>query len=192
MTRPHSHPPLRPTLLLLLPLALAAALQAALLPRWPRVDELNAPLLHQRLTALGVEPRPLALQPASRNGRIALSSRRRYDLGAGTRLELQAMQVRQRADFQLAMGMAPWTGSGVVRQTCLLGTGAGVTAAQLSALAESRDRKPKVALARLLGLQPNRSWTCLLVRLHSDQPADTAAAALWARLPAALAPITPP
>jgi hypothetical protein len=192
MTRPHSHPPLRPTLLLLLPLALAAALQAALLPRWPRVDELNAPLLHQRLAALGVEPRPLALQPASRNGRIALSSRRRYDLGAGTRLELQAMQVRQRADFQLAMGMAPWTGGGVVRQTCLLGTGAGVTAAQLSALAESRDRKPKAALARLLGLQPNRSWTCLLVRLHSDQPADTAAAALWARLPAALAPITPP
>lgn len=192
MTRPHSHPPLRPTLLLLLPLALAAALQAALLPRWPRVDELNAPLLHQRLAALGVEPRPLASQPASRNGRIALSSRRRYDLGAGTRLELQAMQVRQRADFQLAMGMAPWTGGGVVRQTCLLGTGAGVTAAQLSALAESRDRKPKAALARLLGLQSNRSWTCLLVRLHSDQAADTAAAALWARLPAALAPITPP
>jgi hypothetical protein len=192
MTRPHSHPPLRPTLLLLLPLALAAALQAALLPRWPRVDELNAPLLHQRLAALGVEPRPLASQTASRNGRIALSSRRRYDLGAGTRLELQAMQVRQRADFQLAMGMAPWTGGGVVRQTCLLGTGAGVTAAQLSALAESRDRKPKAALARLLGLQPNRSWTCLLVRLHSDQAADTAAAALWARLPAALAPITPP
>jgi hypothetical protein len=54
MTRPHSHPPLRPTLLLLLPLALAAALQAALLPRWPRVEELNAPLLRQRLAALGV------------------------------------------------------------------------------------------------------------------------------------------
>ena len=192
MTRPHSHPPLRPTLLLLLPLALAAALQATVLPRWPRVDELNAPLLQQRLAALGVEPRPLASQPASRNGRIALSSRRRYDLGAGTRLELQLMQVQKRADFQLAMGMAPWTGGGVVRQTCLLGTGAGVTAAQLSALAESRDRKPKAALARLLGLQPNRSWTCLLVRLHSDQAADTAAAALWARLPAALAPITPP
>lgn len=192
MTRSDSHPPLRPTLLLLLPLALAAALQAALLPRWPRVDELSAPLARQRLAALGVEPRALASQPGSRQARIALSSRRRYDLGAGTRLELQLMQVQHRAEFQLAMGMAPWSGGGVVRQTCLLGPGGGSTAAQLSALAERRDRKPKAMLGRLLGLQPNRAWTCLLVRLHSTRAADTAAAALWSRLPAALAPITPP
>ena len=192
MTRPHTHPPLRPTLLVLLPLALAAALQAVLLPRWPQADELKVPLLRQRLAALGVEPRPLASQPGSRNARIALSSRRRYDLGSGTRLELQAMEVQQRADFQLAMGMGPSTGGGVVRQACLLGTGAGVTAAQLSALAEQRDRQPLAALARVLGLQPNRSWSCLLVRLHSDRTSDTVAASLWPRLPAALAPLTPP
>ena len=80
----------------------------------------------------------------------------------------------------------------MLRQTCLRGAGSGVTAAQLGALADQGSDRWALAAARVLGLQPNRSWHCLMVSL-SHRPADVqasaAAATLWPRLLKALAPL---
>jgi hypothetical protein len=77
--------------------------------------------------------------------------------------------VRGPAGFHAIAGR----GTAAVRQTCLLaGPGraaSGVTAAQLGALADQRASGPAALAARLVGLEPNRSWQCLLVSLHSDR-----------------------
>ena len=88
-------------------------------------------------------------------------------------------------------------GSTAVRQTCLLaaasGAANGVTAAQLGALADRRASGPAAVVARLVGLEPNRAWRCLMVSLHSDrqlQPGPRQSGprvdGLWARLMPAL------
>ncbi|MEB3172423.1 MAG: hypothetical protein VKL97_01010 [Cyanobacteriota bacterium] len=190
---------LRVALVLLVPLALAAALQAAALPRWPAVVELSEQDLQQRLVGVGLAPTPLAAEPPWRSQRIALSSLRRYSLGAGAQLQLQRMQVQQRGDFQLATGLRAFTPGrsslarsrgAVVRRSCLMAAGTGVTAEQLAGLAERRDSKPSALFGRLLGLQPNRSWSCLVVSLEAEQPARLEA--LWPRLLTALTPLAPP
>jgi hypothetical protein len=99
------------------------------------------------------------------------------------------VQVQRRADFQLAYISRPWTPerqglqrSGPwVEQRCLLPTGAGVTAAQLGALVDRASQDPQTLLARVLGLQPNRSWRCLHVRLEAHT-SPRQAEALWRRL----------
>ena len=84
-------------------------------------------------------------------------------------------------------------GSTAVRQTCLVGDAgdavAGVTVAQLTAPVDQRANRPAAIAARLVGLEPNRTWQCLLVSLHSDRQlqAEPTMAALWTRLQPALA-----
>ena len=84
-------------------------------------------------------------------------------------------------------------GTAVVRQTCLLapvgGAAAGVTAAQLGALADQRASGRAAIAARLVGLQPNRTLQCLLVSLHSDRQLQPGSRVdgLWDRLTPALA-----
>lgn len=84
-------------------------------------------------------------------------------------------------------------GGTAVRQTCLVGDAgtavAGVTAVQLTTPVDQRASRPPAVAARLLGLEPNRTWQCLLVSLHSDpqRQAEPQVAALWARLQPALA-----
>jgi hypothetical protein len=216
--------PLRSTLAVLLPLATAAAFQGALLPPGPRVPELDGPLVRQRLATLGPAPRVLPAAPAWRSEGVALSSLQRYQLQPGVMLQLQLVQVHRRPDFQLAYVSRPWEpgrqglalGAGRrlsrsseglaeaalqrsgerVRQSCLLPLGSGVTASELAALADRQASGLPAMAARLLGLQPNRSWRCLMVSLHSQraagEAASAAAAALWPRLPAALAPLMQP
>lgn len=209
---------LRSTLLVLLPLALAAALKAALLPTWPRVAALNSVEVQQPLEHLGLEAKPLTGEPPWRSEGLALSGLQRYELKPGIQLQLQRVQIQRRDDYQLAYMGRPWTpgrhdlalgpktqvvrsGAGehaiaerpttVVRQTCLIGPGSGVTATQLGTLADQLSSGPGAIAARLLGLQPNRSWQCLMVSLHStrSQPTEHAAAALWPQLQKALKPL---
>jgi hypothetical protein len=84
-------------------------------------------------------------------------------------------------------------GATAVRQTCLVGESgaalAGVTAAQLAAPVDQRANRPATIAARLVGLEPNRSWQCLLVSLHSDRRlhAEPQVAGLWSRLQPVLA-----
>lgn len=109
--------------------------------------------------------------------------RRDLALGAGRRL------VPDQAGMH---GMAQ-RGSTVLRQTCLVGDAgaalAGVTVTQLTAPVDRRASRPAAIAARLVGLQPNRPWQCLLVSLHSDRQlqVEPGVAALWTRLQAALA-----
>jgi hypothetical protein len=84
-------------------------------------------------------------------------------------------------------------GGTAVRQTCLVGDAgdavAGVTAVQLTAPVDQRANRPAAIAARLVGLEPNRSWQCLLVSLHSERQlhAERKMVALWTRLQPALA-----
>lgn len=211
--------PLRLTLALLLPVAAAAALQASVLPRWPRVAALPAAQVQRQLGALGMPLAAGALEPPWRSADLALSSLRRVGLPQGLELQVQRLAVRQRPDFQLAMATRPWTpgrrglalgpqrrllqtegGAMAVgiaqqralRQTCLLPAGAGVSAEQLTALADQATAPPLAVLARLLGARPNRTWSCLMVSLShapDDRQASLAAAALWPRLLKALTPL---
>jgi hypothetical protein len=109
----------------------------------------------------------------------------RRDLGLGAPRRV----VRGPGGFYAIANRGPT----VVRQTCLLapagGAVAGVTAAQLGALADLRASHPTAIAARLIGLQPNRAWQCLLVSLHSDRQlqSEPQIDALWARLTPALA-----
>ena len=109
----------------------------------------------------------------------------RRDLALGANRRLAADQAGVHALAQ--------RGSMAVRQTCLVGEAgdgvAGVTAAQLTAPVDQRANRPAAIAARLVGLEPNRSWQCLLVSLHSDRQlhAEPRVAALWSRLQPALA-----
>lgn len=215
--------PMRRSLLLLLPIATLAALQAVLLPPWPRLRELTPAQVRQPLEGLALEPRERAAEPPWRNPEIALSRLHRWRLPQGLELQVQQVAVQRRPDFQLAMATRAWTpgraglaldpqrrlvqehgsawASGrlrlqgqplVTQQTCLLPVGSGVTARQLGALADRGSDRLPLLLARLLGLQPNRSWHCLMISLShraADPQASAAAAALWPRLLKALAPL---
>ena len=80
----------------------------------------------------------------------------------------------------------------VLRQTCLLPAGAGVTAEQLTALADQATAGLPAVATRMLGLRPNRSWRCLMVSLSTragDAQASATAAALWPRLLRVLTPL---
>jgi hypothetical protein len=180
---------LRFGLMVLLPVALAGALRASLGPRWPQVPPLDAATLQHQLHSLGLQPRPLAPLPAWRSEGIALSEQQRYQLQPGVRLQLQLVQVQRRAEFQLAYIDRPWTPGrqlrpqpgAWMRQRCLLSSGSGVTARELGALADRAAQGPQRRLAWLLGLQPNRSWRCLHLRLDADRPSPQVSA-LWQRL----------
>lgn len=191
--------PLRASLWLLLPLAMAGAVQAALLPRRPWVAELPVNQVQQRLQSLALASTPLRSEPPWQSAELALSSLHRLQLDQGLELQLQRLAVRRRPDFQLAMAVRAWTPGrrDLARakgqyQVCLVPAGAGVMARQLSALAEQGSTQLPMAASRLLGLQPNRSWRCLMVSLSqrdSSPQASAAAAALWPRLLRALTPL---
>jgi len=223
MSRLSKSLPMRCGLLLLLPTATLAALQAALLPPGPRLQDLPPARLAEPLQRLALAPLDRAAEPPWRNADIALSHLHRWRLPQGLELQVQQVAVQRRPDFQLAMATRPWTpgrtglalgpqrrlrqgpagpwASGrlqlnrqavVLQQTCLLPAGSGVTAPQLGALADRGSDRLPLQAARVLGLQPNRSWHCLMVSLShraADPQASAAAAALWPRLLRVLAPL---
>ena len=87
-------------------LACLAALQALALPRWPEAAPLAESAVLASLRQAGLDVRALPSSPGQRSSELALGPRLRFQLrdGATTAsLQLQSAQVRQRANFQLAL-----------------------------------------------------------------------------------------
>ena len=86
--------------------ACLAALQALALPRWPEAAPLAAPAVVSSLGQAGLEVTPLSSSPGQRSSELARGPRLAFLLrdGATTAtLQLVPAQVRQRANFQLAL-----------------------------------------------------------------------------------------
>ena len=86
--------------------ACLAALQALALPRWPEAAPLAAPAVVASLGPAGLEVTPLSASPGQRSSELARGPRLAFLLrdGATTAtLQLVPAQVRQRANFQLAL-----------------------------------------------------------------------------------------
>jgi hypothetical protein len=86
--------------------ACLAALQALALPRWPEAAPLAAPAVVASLGQAGLEVTPLSSRPGQRSSEFARGPQLAFLLrdGATTaRLQLMPAQVRQRANFQLAL-----------------------------------------------------------------------------------------
>ena len=200
-------PLLVPWLALLCSLAAAAALQSLLLPRWPRAQELP----RARLTALlrQVEPRVKALppRPDQRGYERSRSALLAWRLPGGNELRLVQASARQRDSFQAAfLGRdqpllalqqrrldrpTPGSASGRIQgrpalQTCLVPAPQGPATAAVTAVALGRAADRRVAnrtdtVRGLLGLQPTREFSCLLVTLRSGS-AQPLPPALWQQL----------
>ncbi len=87
-------------------LAWVAALQALVLPRWPQAAPLAEAAVLASLRNTGLEVTVLPSRPGQRSSELALGSRLAFQLRDGTTtatLQLLPAQVRQRANFQLAL-----------------------------------------------------------------------------------------
>ncbi|MFM7732108.1 MAG: hypothetical protein ACKO6F_01300 [Cyanobium sp.] len=211
--------PLQLWLGLLAALASLAALQASLLPRWPRARPLPAAALTAALEKAGFAAERLPASPGAAQGQrsheLALSAVLAYRLADGSELRLVRGTARQRGNLQAALfardskhlrlkqrqllpGPPPQARGSIggrdARQTCWVhtptpGGGFGVTAGQLMPLVDSQAAGRQAALLRVIGLQANRDYSCVLISLRAGNaaplPADRFPALLRA-LPAAL------
>lgn len=199
-----SNTPLRPTPLqiwfgLLASLASLAALQASLLPRWPRANPLPELAISQALGQAGLASSPLAegadAGGGSRNLGFATSAPLAYRLNDGSELRLIRGTARHSADLQVALfardhksfklerrrldpGPPPLARGRIAGrdalQTCWVASrgedgGFGVTWNQLSALVNNQPRGRRSQLLRLVGLQQHRNYTCVLISLRSGR-----------------------
>lgn len=194
-------------------LACLAALQAMLLPRWPRAQELQRAPIEQALGRAGFQPVALPALPATRGYELSSSTTLGYELGGGLQLRLRRGAVRERKNVQIAfigrdrpelsleqrhlLEGPPPTASGRVGnqpalQTCLVpeAPGAhayGVTWEQIPAAVDRMAGGSRAALRRVIGLQPNRSYACVLISLRSTEGSPVSMAT-WHRLLDALEP----
>jgi len=188
-------------------LALVAAGQALLLPRWPRAEELQEQPFSQALRRGGWNARQQPAAAPERGSERALSSRLQWRLSGIGELSLVQAAVRQRDSFQtaflgrdhaeLALSQRrrdqpiPGSDAGLIQgrqalQTCLVRQpdGPAIAASRgldLSAAADRRVRGRLATLRGVLGLQPSRDFSCLLVTLRSDSSRPLPGG-LWQRL----------
>jgi hypothetical protein len=181
-------------------LASLAALQASLLPRWPRAAPLEAAVIVNRLRQAGLQPEPIVLQgeqtKANRSREIAVSAPLAFRLPGGEELRVVRGTVRHRLSLQAAaiaskseeltlkkrrlIAGPPPSAEGRIGgrpaiQTCLVpeaprSSPYGVTNRQLLFLVDQAARGWEAELRRLLGLQANRSYSCVLISLRSGGP----------------------
>jgi hypothetical protein len=173
-------------------LAAVAAMQALVLPRWPRAVPLPSDRLTTQLRRAGWQPSPLPPLPARRSYERATSPILRWRLGNGDTLQLMAGSVRQRTNFQAAFLIrdepslalnarrldTPLAGSSAGRigrqnalQTCLVPgvmppQNQGVTAVQLGHAGDRLSGGGMATWQRLIGLRANRELSCILVSLQ--------------------------
>lgn len=174
-------------------LASLGAVQALVLPRWPRVENLATTPIEQALKRAGFTNTSLALLPPSRSYELASSSVPGFGLAEGRELRLVRASVRERKNMQIAFigrdrpelalktrqlqeGPPP-TASGRVGnqaalQTCLVpgvqGPEAfGVTWLELPLAVDRLAVGPQATARRILGLQQNRAYECVLISLRS-------------------------
>jgi len=201
------HPFLERWLGFLVLVASLAALQALVWPRWPRSPDLAAARLATALVEAGLNPRPLATLPAERSYERSLSAVLGWQLAGGLELRLARASVRQRDSFQAAfIGRdrphlaltkrrlnVPMAGSvaGLIQgrqayQSCLVPEiftpdGMAVTAQALGKAADQRVAGRIETLKGLIGLQPTRSFGCILVSLRS-QNKNPPPVAIWRQI----------
>lgn len=218
MERPPSpsvlQPVLRPVLAGLAALASVAAIQSIVWPRWPSVRPLDGPAIARQLRAAGFEAVPLAPLPARRSSERSTSPGLVYRIGAGETLRVQRGRSRERMTFQAA-GLAntdpslklekrqllagpPPSALGqvagsAVRQTCLvIGAGSrggyGVVDEQLWPLVDQVSVGRNHQLKALVGLQPSRSYECVLISVSAAKGGPPISEERWQRLLTAIRP----
>lgn len=212
--------PLAIWLAVLASIASLAAIRASLLPLWPSAEPLPGPRLARSLKQSGLAATPLPLQDPEgkpeRNHDRALSQTLLFRFSNGDELRLLRGVVRNPLEFEpdtltkrrkdLILTKSKLAGPppqriGTIagrpaRQTCLVAlspqaTGYGVDWKTLGNLVTRSTSDRTSLLRRLVGLEANREYGCVLISLRSG----TAAAvdpALWSRLlqvlPEALTP----
>ena len=178
-------------------LASLAAVQASLLPRWPRAQPLPEAAISQALRQAGLASSPLAegaeTEQGSRSLVFATSAPLAYRLNDGSELRLLRGASRLGTDltpdlfasihknFQLEDSRQdpgpPPVARGTIKgrqalQTCWVATsspggGFGVTWMQLGSLIDNQARGLRSKPLRLIGLQQHRDYTCVLISLRS-------------------------
>lgn len=199
-----------------------AGIRASLFPLWPRSEPLDGARLSRALKEAGLGATPLRLKDpqfqASRDHDKALSPTLAFRWATGEELRLVRGVVRNplefdpntfsksRKDLRLNNGKLagpPPQRIGTVdgrsaRQTCLvalspMAQGYGVEWQTLGNLVNRTAAGRASAVRRLVGLEPNRTYACVLISLRSGGAAPVSPE-LWNRLlevlPAALTPTT--
>lgn len=212
--------PLARWLAFLAALATLAALQAVVFPRWPRAKPLPQQHLLASVQRADSQAKPLTLpekeRQASRSHDLAVSETLAFRFGDGEELRVLRGTSRERAKFAIdtftakrpelklrnsTLSGPPARTSGVIQgrpalQTCLVALspvaqGFGVDAAQLAPLVDQAAQGREAALRRILGLQDNRDYSCVLISLRSGN-AGPVSLTRWNQLvqvlPAALLP----
>lgn len=171
-------------------IASVAATKALIWPRWPAARPLDEQAIAKALTNAGIAVSPLRSLAAKRNAEFATSTVIGYSLD--DRLELRLMRgvVRKRFNFQLAFlskshselqlkhtkvsaGPPPYVLGLIQRQpavqTCLVEQSQapkpfGATKEELWALIDRINPSRWSKLKSIIGLQPNRSYECILIQ----------------------------
>lgn len=189
-------------------LAIAATLQALLLPRWPRAAALDRAALEQALRSAGVEARALPSGPATRSLERASSPLLVWRLAGGEELRLMRASSRQWSHLQAAflaraqpslplkdrrLERSPVVGAygrndgRWARLTCLLPDVAGpprfgVTHTQLAELASGAPPSLRRRVLQQLGLPPAQGQSCVLIALRSPAGRPLPDSGRWQRL----------
>ena len=208
MGRPLSPSVLRPMLAMLAALASLAALKSLVWPRWPSVRPLDGVAIARQLRAGGFEAVPQTPLPARRSSERSTSPGLSYGIGAGETLRVLRGRSRERMRFQAALlansdpslklqqrqlltGPPPSALGRVdgtaVRQTCLvIGQGSlggyGVVDEQLWTLVDQVSVGRNHQLKALLGLQPARSYECVLISVSGPKGGQPISEERWQRL----------
>ncbi len=175
-------------------LACAASLQALLLPRWPRADELASASIVSALRKNGFQPEVKDGVPASRTYELARSKLTRLHLNSGDELNIVNTTTRERLKFDLnnitnelpqlrleksqSPPEEPFSSIGtiqgrVARQTCLVTGPKGNSrfGVQQEQLFEAIDTLSQERASRnflhLLGGGSSRSYRCVLITMIS-------------------------
>lgn len=198
-----------------------AAIRASLLPLWPRAESLPEGRIASALKQAGLAATAVPLQEAEakpqRNHDKALSPTLAFRFRTGEELRLVRGAVRnpldfdpntfskQRKDLRLSKGKPagpPPQRIGTIagrpaRQTCLVALsptarGYEVEWSPLGKLVTRSSAGQANTVRRLLGLEPSRDYSCVLISLRSGG-AGPVSPELWNRLLAILpAALTPP
>jgi hypothetical protein len=202
---------------LLATIASLAALQATLFPSWPKAGPLPEAAILQALRQAGLDPQPVKLPSSRSEGirsqEVSVSAPLEVRLSGGEELRLVRGAFRQRYTLQTA-GIAakspdlaltqrrllagpPPASEGIVnnrpaRQTCFvpqspLPAAYGATSEQILPLVDAASVGQAAEIRRLIGIQANYNYSCILVSLRSPDQAPVSGS-LWQRILAALPP----
>ena len=156
--------------------ACLAALQALALPRWPEAAPLAAPAVVVSLGQVGLEVMPLSSSPGQRSSELARGPRLAFLLrdGATTAtLQLVPAQVRQRANFQLALISRDQPSLALPRGLPMQGDGGSLAYLEGPIGSQQLRQTCFVGLPQGVALGPgsNGAWAALVPTKASAMPA---------------------